>query len=82
MLRRIDRSERLSRFIQLLGDVMARQRGLPVVIGIVLVAVSFVIQSVNVYADNTGLELLGIATLHIGIVLALIGLLLAEALGS
>lgn len=82
MFRQIDQSPRLARLIQGLGDFMARQRGLPVVIGIALVVVSFVVQSINVYANNTVLELVGIAVLHLGIISALIGLLLAEALGS
>jgi hypothetical protein len=82
MFKQVDRSPRLARLIQGLGDFMARQRGLPVVIGIALVIVSFVVQSVNVYANNPGLELLGIAVLHLGIISALVGLLLAEALGS
>ena len=46
------------------------------------VSVSFVVQLVNVFADNVVLEVLGVVVLHLGIVSALVGLLLAEALGS
>ena len=82
MFRRIDRSSTLSNFIENLSTLLARQRGLPVVLGIVLVIVSFVAQGINVGVESQTLELIGVITLHVGVLIALIGLLLAEPLGK
>jgi len=82
LFKRLDRSPRLARLIEALGNFLARQRGLPVVVGIVLVAVSFVVQFVSVLLDSVILDLIGVSVLHLGIVSALVGLLLAEALGD
>jgi hypothetical protein len=82
MFKQIDRSPRLAKLIEYMSTLMAKQRGLPVVIGIVLVIVSFVVQAIDVYVQSQLLALIGVATLHIGILAALIGLLLAEPLGK
>ena len=82
MFKRLDGSVQIARLIQALGNFLARQRGLPVVIGIVLVLISFVVQLINVFVDNVVLELLGVIVIHLGIISALVGLLLAEALGD
>lgn len=82
MFRRIDRSEALSKFFVWFTNFMAKRRGLPIIIGIALVVVSFVLQAIEVYADSQILQLAGVIVLHTGVLLALIGLLLSEALGS
>ncbi|MBI5669859.1 MAG: hypothetical protein HZC41_17825 [Chloroflexi bacterium] len=82
MFRRIDRSPFLARWIERLSTFLARRRGLPVVIGILLVVVSFVLQVVDVYAVSQALRLLAVVFQNVGILLALIGLLLAEPLGK
>ena len=82
MFKRLDRSPWLAQLIESLGNFLARQRGLPVVLGIVLVVVSLVVHLVNVFADSVVLEVIGIVVIHLGIISALVGLLLAEALGS
>ena len=81
MFRWLDESAFLVRFVQRLSTLVAKQRGMPVVIGIVFVIASFILQAVNVYAETTLLELLGVVFLHAGVLVALIGLLLAEPLG-
>ena len=81
MLKLIDRSPLIARLLELTATAMIRQRGLPVLIGIVFVIISFVVQTVNVFAGNMVLELIGVVVLHLGILFALIGLLMAEALG-
>ena len=50
---------------------MARQRGLPIVIGVILVAVSFVIQLINVFNPSQTLDLLWTITHHVGLLFAL-----------
>lgn len=82
MFKQIDQSPRLAKLIEVLGNFMSQQRGLPVVVGIVLVIVSFAIQFINAFLDSVILELIGVTVLHFGIISALIGLLLAEALGD
>jgi vacuolar-type H+-ATPase subunit I/STV1 len=82
MWKRIDESRFLSRFLEGLSNTLAKQRGLPVIIGIILVVISFIVQAVNVYANSQTLELIGVVVQHLGLLLALVGLLLAEALGE
>ncbi|MBZ0297192.1 MAG: hypothetical protein K8L99_31825 [Anaerolineae bacterium] len=81
MFKRVDESPALARFIEFISAAMAKQRGLPVVIGIGLVIISMVVQSVNVFAQVWWLELTGVIALHVGILFGLIGLLLSEPLG-
>ncbi|MAS34263.1 MAG: hypothetical protein CL610_09655 [Anaerolineaceae bacterium] len=78
----LDQSPVLARLLESVSNAVTRQRGLPVLIGILCVLISFGVQTVNVFADNVALELIGVVMLHIGILMALIGLLIAEALGG
>lgn len=82
MFKRIDRSRTLGRWLEWLSATMARQRGLPVVAGVGFIAFSFVISFVNVYVDSKVLELIWSVTHHLGLIIALVGLLLAEPLGK
>ena len=82
MFKRIDQSPALARFLEFISTALARQRGLPVVIGILMVIVSFVLQAFNVFVDSRFLELVGVVVLHLGVLAALIGLLVSEALGK
>ena len=82
MFRRIDSSPALSRFLARVTERMAKQRGLPVVIGIFLVIISFIVQSINVYTHSQTLELIGVIVQHVGLLTALIGLLVSEVLGD
>ena len=82
MFKRIDRSPTLSRMIERLSSLLARQRGLPVVLGIALVIIGFVIQVVNVALNSPLLEIGGLIFNSGGVLVALIGLLLAEPLGK
>jgi hypothetical protein len=82
MLKKIDRSQALSRLIQKLSDSIARQRGLPVIIGIALVILSLIVQSLNVWAGNQWLAFIGVILLHGGVLIALIGLTISTPLGK
>ncbi|MFW5708648.1 MAG: hypothetical protein ACOCX5_00365 [Chloroflexota bacterium] len=81
-MRLIDESRFLSRLLQSVSNGLARRRGLPMVIGTLLVIVSIFVQSIDVFAENNVLELLGVLTLNGGVLIALIGLLLATPLGK
>ncbi len=82
MFKRIDQSPRLAQLIASLSEFMAKRRGLPVVIGIGLVVISFIIQLIDVYSVSPTLRLLGVITQNVGILTALIGLLLSDPLGK
>ena len=81
MFKRLDRSPSIARLLERLSATLARQRGLPVVIGVLLVIVSFIVRLVDVYVGSQLLELIWVITHHLGIIIALIGLLLVEPLG-
>jgi len=82
MFRYIDRSPALAKLIASLSEFVAKRRGLPVVLGIVIVTVSFAIQLLDVYSESKALHLIGVITHNVGVLTALIGLLLAEPLGK
>lgn len=81
MLKRIDRSAFLSRLLVGLSNLLAKQRGLPVVLGITLILISFALQVLDVYTENKLIELVGVITHNLGVLIALLGLLLANPLG-
>jgi hypothetical protein len=82
MLKRIDRSPWLSKLLEKTSNLLAKQRGLPVVIGIALVIIGFVLQAANVYLESKGIQLVGVVMHNGGVLIALIGLLLANPLGK
>lgn len=82
MFKRIDRSRTLGRWLERLSATLARQRGLPVVVGVAFIAFSFIISFVNVYVDSRLLELIWSVAHHLGLIVALVGLLLVEPLGK
>lgn len=82
MFKRIDKSSFLIRTLERLSTLLARQRGLPVIVGVVLVAIGMILQLINIAAGSTVLEVAHVVCQNLGIILALVGLLLAEPLGK
>lgn len=82
MFRLVDRSRTLSRLLERVSNALAKRRGLPVVFGILLVVVSFGVQLVEVEVGGKLLHVLGVTCQHMGVLIALIGLLLANPLGK
>jgi hypothetical protein len=82
MFRGIDRSTGLARLIERLSAGLARRRGLPIILGILLIFISFIIQLVDYRVGSRTLALLWTITHHVGLILALIGILLVEPLGK
>lgn len=82
MFKYIDQSRTLARILEYFSNALAKRRGLPIVIGIILVGLAFALQVTNVYASNQLVELLGVILHHMGILIALIGILLAIPLGK
>lgn len=81
MFKWIDQSPALAKLITQLSATLAKQRGLPVLIGIFLIAVSFIISLLDVLVESQILAFLWSITHHLGIIVALIGILLVEPLG-
>lgn len=82
MFKRFDRSYVVAKLIASVSEFVARRRGLPVVIGIAIVLLSFIIQLIDTYIPSRFLHVMGIITQNVGILTALVGLLVAEALGK
>lgn len=82
MFRQIDRSQRISSLIERLSAWLARRRGLPVVLGILLIVVSFILQIINGASPAPAIDTAATLTLYLGLLLALIGIALVEPLGG
>lgn len=82
MFRQIDRSQRISGLIERLSAWLARRRGLPVVLGILLIIVSLILQIINGASPSAALDTAATLTLYLGLLLALIGIALVEPLGG
>lgn len=80
-MRRIDQSSAIARLLERFSSGLARQRGLPVVIGIILLVISFVVHLAGINAPSATLDLIWSITHHLGLVIAFVGLLLIEPLG-
>ncbi len=82
MLKNLDSSKLLIRFLERLSTLLARRRGLPAVVGIVLIVLGFLLELANVGIGSSILEILHIVLRNGGVLVALIGVLLAEPLGQ
>lgn len=82
MFKFIDQSQFLIRLLQKLSAVLSKQRGLPIVIGLVLVVAGFVVELANLSLGNPALNVAQIVFRNLGIIAALVGLLLVEPLGG
>lgn len=82
MMQKLDQSPGLIRLLNRTSTIFARRRGLPVIMGIVLVAISLILALVNLSVESQLLGLLQIVAHHVGVILALVGLLLSQPLGN
>ena len=81
MLKWFDRSPIIARFLERTSGTLARRRGLPVVIGVLLIAISFIIQLIDLATHSALLSLLWTITHHLGLIIAFVGILMFEPLG-
>jgi hypothetical protein len=85
MFRGIDRSKTLSRSLEGMSNTLAKRRGLLPILGVALVVISFIIRLIMVALPGSPvlpiLDLVWTITHHLGIIIALIGILLIEPLG-
>jgi membrane-bound ClpP family serine protease len=82
MFKGIDQNQALIRLLKNLSTTLARNRGLPMVIGLALVIVGMILQVLNVFVPSQWLAVLGIVCHNVGIIAALIGFLVSEPLGG
>jgi hypothetical protein len=80
-MRQIDRSPRIARLLVRFSSSLARRRGLLPLLGVLLIAFSFVFSLLGYAVPSPVLSLLWSITHHTGLLLAFIGLLLIEPLG-
>ena len=82
MFKRIDRSKWLIGLIAKSSDLFSRQRGLPIVVGLILVALGLIFQVINIISANDVIAVLGVTFNGLGVLIALIGVLLVVPLGG
>jgi hypothetical protein len=81
-MRQIDRSPLLIRLLETVSGFLAKQRGLPIVIGIIFITGGGVLEFLNVAFQNPAVEMVEIIFRNFGLVSALTGILLLEPLGQ
>jgi len=81
VFKKIDQSNILLRLLQQLSSWLAKNRGLPIIVGIVLILVSTILQLFSASSDAT-LHTINLLLQNGGIIIALIGILLMEPLGK
>lgn len=82
MLKRIDHSSKIASFLEGLSAALAKRRGLPIVIGLLLIVLSLIISLIGFAVESPVLEVIWSLTHHLGIIIALVGILLVEPLGQ
>ena len=82
MFKNIDESPILIKLIQRLSTVLARQRGLPIVIGLILFAAGGILEFLNLALESSIVAFFEVLLHNLGVIVALVGILLAEPLGQ
>ncbi|QPC81202.1 hypothetical protein G4Y79_15985 [Phototrophicus methaneseepsis] len=82
MFKRIDQSNALTRLIRGLSTWLARNRGLPILAGIVLIVLATLARLTGLATEEPIWEVVHILLQNGGILLALVGILLLEPLGK
>lgn len=82
MFKRIDKSSTISRLIAAFSEFLSQRRGAPVVLGIVISLVGFTFQLINLMNPSPLANIIGIVGQNLGTLIALIGLLISDALGK
>jgi len=82
MFKQIDRSKRLGKLIDLTSSGLSKRRGLPMVIGILLVTVALLLQILGYITASRALDIVATLIHSIGVLFALIGLTVSAPLGK
>lgn len=78
----LNRSHKLGQIITFMSSRLANYRGVPILAGVILLIVSLSINVLAILLDAKTLYLLGTVTLHVALLSAGIGVMLAEPLGK
>jgi hypothetical protein len=81
-MKRIDRSQTLIKVLERVSTWLAKQRGLPIVIGIIFITGGGVLEFLNVAFESSAVSMVEIIFRTFGIITALIGILMLEPLGQ
>jgi hypothetical protein len=82
-MKQVDQSPRLTEYIKKLSAWLARRRGAPIMLAVVLTIVSLLLHLLAMLLPDARLLLAcGFTLLHVGIIIGLIGILLIEPLGQ
>jgi len=81
-MKKIDNSQTLIKLLNNVSSWLAKQRGLPIVIGVIFITGGGVLEFLNVAFESPGVAMVEIIFRTFGIVTALIGILLLEPLGQ
>lgn len=81
-MKRIDRSQTLIRVLERVSTWLAKQRGMPIVIGIIFITGGGVLEFLNVAFGSSAVSMVEIIFRTFGIVTALVGILMLEPLGQ
>ena len=82
-MKQFDQSPRLAEYIKKLSALLSRRRGVPIMVAVVLTAISLVLHLLGLlFPQSVWLLACGTTLLHVGIIIGLIGILLIEPLGQ
>lgn len=82
MFKWIDESGWLIKLLGRLSNLLAKQRGLPIIVGIACLFASGSMEYINLALNSVFLQMFQIFFHHFGIITALIGILIIEPLGD
>lgn len=80
-MKMLDRSPILIRMLETISAFLAKQRGLPIVIGIIFITGGGILEFLNVAFEQKWITMIEVAFRNFGLVSALVGILLLEPLG-
>jgi len=81
-MKQIDQSSFLINAITGLSQWLAKQRGLPIVVGIIFIAGGGVLEFLNIFFANPYVSMVEVIFRTFGLITALVGIALLEPLGT
>jgi len=82
MFKRIDESPFLVKLLARVSNYLARRKGLPILVGVLLILLATILELVNIAVASSALEVVHVLLHGGGLLLSLVGVLLAEPLGK
>lgn len=80
-MKMIDRSPMLIKLLETISGFLAKQRGLPIVVGIIFITGGGILEFLNVAFEQKWITMIEVVFRNFGLVSALVGILLLEPLG-